>query len=949
MYRHSPIAICILVLLGFATTDCSLTGAEPSMIAFMEDSSTLTVIRDGQTYLDVSLVGWGANWSWFGFGGQTGQGNGRTRFTNIGRLGAATLRLDGFAMQVGPTQIQVQYDLTASEDVDLTYIVAAADFSAAWFRAGAISVKDPAGKPVSIAFPLAKKGIGEKVREFAVQDRTRQSTRIQLEPALNIPTDGAARIVLAEGRLTKDAPRHITMTISLPSEVKFFTSPSEIPSEPGIDKWFEFHPEHDASGKSELSMRDWLDVPAGKHGRIVRDKDRLLYHDQPIKLWGINLSFQSCAPPRDLAEKRAAFYADYGINAVRLHKYADGSGWAGILAEDSFTEFDPQGLDRMDYFISQLKQRGIFVEFSAHFGSQKLGEKDRQTVPYLAEFGSLKAKTDRIETPHSAVHYSPELQELQIRQMVNLLKHRNPYTGLTYAEDPAVAIVEIINEQSILFYSSMTPLKTSPTLRASVAARFCDWLRTRYGSQEQLEKAWGGKPAFDSFTGEGFPAVGEQLDKNNILPLGNPWFWDPDQLKGSQAFRKRRLLDSLEFLYGLQNEFYARYMKAVRDAGYLGEIVSSNWQAGRAISHLYNLHSDALMGMVDRHNYLGGGSGRRIDNACMVSVPGSGMLSTGMQQVAGRPFMLSEWIHVAPNEWGAEGPAIIGAYGVGLQGWDASFIFQDRDEAAFSDRIGRDRFNAMAPQVLGVFPAVARQVLRGDIRESEADARVRVHIPSLSDGKLGFEDRVEQQYDVKSFGTDKVPAAVLAIARCGVDFTDSYQETPSFDTARCFRDGCLCSTTGQLRWKPGSTRLDGFFTIDTEATKGVVGFANGQSCQLGTMTISPQSRFAAIYVTAKEQDCNLATSKNLIVVAIARARNSGMQVLNDDRILKDGGPPIVMEPVKAAIRLGRTGEPRVHLLDHAGHRTNQQLPVRDGVVEIDGARDKTCYYLISYE
>ena len=31
-------------------------------------------------------------------------------------------------------------------------------------------------------------------------------------------------------------------------------------------------------------------------------------------------------------------------------------------------------------------------------------------------------------------------------------------------------------------------------------------------------------------------------------------------------------------------------------------------------------------------------------------------------------FTLSEWAHVLPNEWQAEGPAIIGAYGLGLQG-----------------------------------------------------------------------------------------------------------------------------------------------------------------------------------------------------------------------------------------------------------------------------------------
>jgi predicted nucleic acid-binding Zn ribbon protein len=44
--------------------------------------------------------------------------------------------------------------------------------------------------------------------------------------------------------------------------------------------------------------------------------------------------------------------------------------------------------------------------------------------------------------------------------------------------------------------------------------------------------------------------------------------------------------DTLQFLTMLQDEFYARYSKAMRDAGYEGEVVSSNWQAGRGFSHL---------------------------------------------------------------------------------------------------------------------------------------------------------------------------------------------------------------------------------------------------------------------------------------------------------------------------------------------------------------------------
>ncbi len=174
-----------------------------------------------------------------------------------------------------------------------------------------------------------------------------------------------------------------------------------------------------------------------------------------------------------MADKRAAFYPRYGINAVRLHKFADGTGWSGIQSKESAAEYDPAGLDRMDYQVAKFKEAGIYVKLSAHFGTIKLGPADRRDVPFLDEFGSFDGKrNDRVNAPHSAFFYSPELQNLHIRQIVNLLQHRNPHTGLTYAEDPAICAVEIINEQSVMFFTSMAPLKQSATLRRQVGERF---------------------------------------------------------------------------------------------------------------------------------------------------------------------------------------------------------------------------------------------------------------------------------------------------------------------------------------------------------------------------------------------------------------------------------------------------------------------------------------------
>lgn len=709
-----------------------------------------------------------------------------------------------------------------------------------------------------------------------------------------------------------------------------------------IETWYPWN----ATGNTQnslLSLDSWNSEPAGKFGRIMRRSSQLLYHDKPFKLWGVNLCYSSgVAPQKGLTDKRVAFYRSYGINAVRFHKWADGSGWAGILSPDSAVEFDAQALDRFDYQVAKLKEAGIFVSLSANFGSLKLGVKDKALVPWMDEFGA--AKNGRIETPHSAIHYSPELQAVQIAQVVNLLKHRNPYTGLTYAEDPAVSFIEIINEQSILFFTSMDPLKKSATLRQQVGKRFCDWLRQKYRNQAGLEAAWGAG-GMNTFNKEIPGVASESLDGNTILPIGNPWFWDPDNLNGSQKPKRQRLLDTMEFLISLQDEFYARYIAAVRAAGYQGEFIGSNWQAGRSYSHFANLHSDALVGTIDRHNYFGGAA-----NATMLSRPGSGILSAGMQQVADRPFMLSEWIHTFPNEYGVEGPALVGAYGMGLQGWDASFMFQNDDSGTFSRKLGRNNWDATAPQVMGVFPAVARQVLRGDVQESNVVATRNVFFPELFQGKLGFDDKVAQGKDVKELDSSTVPAQSLAVARSVVDFTSAPKATPVFSLQPYQKSWALVSATKELAWgRSDDAPQSGFITINTPATKAVVGFAQGRKFALGDVQIEPQSHFGALYLTVREPTGTIASAKYLLIVALARARNTGESFsLDGAKVQSRGDGPILMEPVQARLTLRRAGTPQVWALDQDGKMTSTQIEVKKGVLNIDTARDKTPYYLVRY-
>lgn len=928
-------------LLLFPALAASLAAQQPAAFtAFSDGQGGVDISQGGEDYLRFGVGAWGPKWSWVGISGEIKNADGAAAGTLVAKIGGSPVRLDVRAERPAPNRLQLAYALRGEADTDLTLFIAG--LSAGKMFTGRELTAESAGPAVTARFPLAKGSLGTSVTALRLVDAAGAPTVLRFDPPCEIAVDGGLRLVLAKDRLPANTERRLAVSVELPGAADWYASVAELPEEPGLAQWYPWQATGD-TGPSAIGLEDWLEAPAGKHGRITRQESQLIYHGQPIKLWGLNLCYGACAPEKALAEKRAAFYRKHGINAVRLHKFADNTGWAGIQAKDSCIAYDAPGLDRMDYQVAKFKEAGIYVTLSATFGTLKLGAAERATVPFLEEFGAIR--DGRVETPHSAIFYSPELQQVQIQQMVALLQHTNPYTGLTYASDPAVAFVEAVNEQSILFYSSMTPLKASATLRRYIGQRFGDWLRAKYQNQAGLAQAWG-KAAFDCFEGEGFKTDGEDLAKNNILPLGNPWYWDPTQLRGSQLAKRQRLLDSLQFLYQLECEFYDRYTAAMRMAGYTGELIGSNWQAGRAYSHYANLHADARMGTVDRHNYFGG----ERANASMLARAGSGMLSSGMQQVAGHPFMLSEWIHVFPNEYGLEGPALIGAYGLGLQGWDASFMFQNGDDGKFSSQLGRSEWDVVAPQVLGLFPAVARQVYRGDAQEAGAVATRHVSLLALFAGKLGFEDQVAQEADAKELDSAQVPARSLAVARSEVAFAQQGAVTPKFDLKPFEREGGLVSATGQLRWHEAGAAAGGWFTLDSPGTKAVVGFAPGQPQTLGQATLELRSRYGAVYVTALEPGKSLATSRRILVTAMARARNTGMKFSpGGGRMLERGKGPIVLEPVQARVTWSQFRAAKVTLLDHDGRPTHRTLPWENGGCTLDGARDQTPYYLIEPE
>ncbi|MBL9178293.1 MAG: beta-galactosidase [Verrucomicrobiaceae bacterium] len=239
--------------------------------------------------------------------------------------------------------------------------------------------------------------------------------------------------------------------------------------------------------KDSIVDVSWLnEMPAGKHGPVtVRDGQFVDGAGKRVKFLATNFTFGSCFPDHDTADRLAARLASLGMNCVRFHHMDNQTAPRGIwkAGTPKKNEFDPDQLDRLDYFIAALKRHGIYANLNLHVSRNYWEGED---------FPDGLAEHERRER---MPHYSKgvdKINEQMIRMQRDyaraLLGHVNPFTKTAYASEPCVAIVEINNENSLL---QLKVAALPEHYRADILKQWNAWLRKRYTSAEKLVAAWG--------------------------------------------------------------------------------------------------------------------------------------------------------------------------------------------------------------------------------------------------------------------------------------------------------------------------------------------------------------------------------------------------------------------------------------------------------------------------
>lgn len=702
--------------------------------------------------------------------------------------------------------------------------------------------------------------------------------------------------------------------------------------------WYAFQPVP-VQKNSAIDMSSWLDKPAGKHGFLqMNNKDYFFEDGTPVKFWGVNISSEQPFMDSGEAKKWTKWMAGFGINGVRFHKFT----WDATDGIHSTSIREPLWKN-FDFFSNELKQAGIYYSWSHIYGHRIL-QADSSRVLAYKEISESKFPWSHLNgTTASLVNFAEDLQTINIELTVNMLNHKNSITGLRYADDPALNFIELQNEDNIFWSAIERTLKQTPTYRALLCKKFSLWLKHKYRTQEQLLLAW-------KNTGIGKQ---ETILKENIYPIPNHGYFTYENDKAATAGKPipMDVVDRATFLYEEQLKFYQRFVKAIRATGYKGIIVSSCWQAGSGLTHFYNLHADYQAGAIDRHNYFGGGDGHQLqlgkfNNTSMLTFPGSGLLSTGFQQVKNRPFQVSEWMELIPTEWVAESAPITAIYGMGLQGWDASYAYA-MDYPFFTPTIqSHGIYNVSSPSQLSLYPALAAMIYRGDIKEGSPVLNRNVQISDLKKGEVLVKDKIMQGFDIKSIKMD-MPEELLAIGPVTLSF-DEGEKKMNYNWKNYFNPNkkIVKSNTGQLLWDYSGK---GYFSINSPGTQGLVGFSNAALIQLQSLTIKTTNPFAIILATSLNKFESLNNANRVLITAIARARNTGMEYNADTtQLTQIGNAPILLEPVMAEITLLGKSSPKVYVLDHGGNRTGQEIPVQNGRIFLDGSKYKTIYYELVY-
>ncbi len=294
------------------------------------------------------------------------------------------------------------------------------------------------------------------------------------------------------------------------------------------------------------------DGPTDRHGFLFLGTDGQMYFEdgQRGRFWGINVAKNAVFQPTERIDAAVDAIARAGFNLVRLHHV---DGITGLLPPDragTAEPIDPAKLAAIDHWIAALGKRGIYVyldllDFRTFSEAEGVPEADvigRGAKPYAL--------------------FNERLIELQMDYARRLLiDHINPETGLSFANDPTICMVELCDENGLFMAQRRKQPLISPYWE-ELTRRWNFWLRARYIDTATLRTAW------TDWQGHCALVETENLDEGTVT-LHGPGV-DRGRLggvPGSVGHETGRANDMALFLHTVHRDYFDQMSHFLRERG----------------------------------------------------------------------------------------------------------------------------------------------------------------------------------------------------------------------------------------------------------------------------------------------------------------------------------------------------------------------------------------------
>lgn len=689
---------------------------------------------------------------------------------------------------------------------------------------------------------------------------------------------------------------------------------------PDTSSWYNYElPSYEDYIGSALDVSYLLDKDIDGNGYITTKGEHFVNRkDEIVNFWGINVSGQSFfGTSKKEIETLADVIAAMGYNLVRLIDWDAGFYTPNIFGGDGGTStLNSQSIDEFNYFWSCLKARGIYLDMVM------LGGRYGSTLSSLGTFTD-----EEINDISSGLKFETYIDERLVNETKRVVKELfstvNTYTGTSLKDDPALALVEVANENNLsnmygVYTSSTTYEFVSDSYKSMFQAKFNDWLKKLYGNNDALRAAW------KDNSGSGLTGLSRKENCEEGTVLISQSYLNSD-------YSRQRVNDTFRFLYELQKEYYDEmYTWAKGEDGlnlHVGLCGTTNLPTG----DLNDLYVNAAYDYIARHYYkshpttgteFGVDTATSNVNSMVESIANNIYNDAARGDLIGSPYIVNESNVAEPNTHTAE-YNIMTASIFSLQEWSACSFNLSTSPLSDENRTNMitNAFQyADHPTRMGTASAAALLYYARAIMKNQENYYNGINVDTAMDSS-------SQNHSMTS-GT-------FIIGNVGNYF---YQENENGDITYINGDAetigknkaslleklehyYITSEDGSILWSQDGKR----FLVNTNVCQGAVGYYNDRTVELSDVKMNIDNDYSVVTLAGiGRKGATIEESDRLLLTAAGQCRNTGYELSADGTTIKDlGEGPVKVEQITGSVTIKSLDDFEVYCLNSSGKRVKK--------------------------